>query len=1112
MMSEENEESDNQSDNGEPHVKRSRMSTSLSPEDTQNNFFYQGIICKLINILLSNEPNLDLIKPLLTKYQDSIQKYVAGRIKELDDELVGLQAQLTGLQTAIQRQLVSQEILLQQEQLKEKIDLTTKNRDLINRFYNFFTDRQTGLDAILANRQNIIETLVQLLNNVKDLFCPEDGSYTIDNACDQIGNAHDQKLLCNLFNELCETNDYILPVLNQGTSNDPFVEVAEFLNTLQQSMDVAKKKGKKSKKPPETQVSLKEHFNKMMMIYKENEVILKNELTGLLQTSNDFVDPPMKALLYFLFINFSDTPDKMWLGSVVELFYVFSDSITNFCASENGNKVRDNNYIALIRSLYYDVFCNTDLKLQQQQQQQQPFVKFMDDNLNTFTIVLTPEIDQKRGIVLIPHFIGVLVMLMTEINHDFESITIKEKKENKKAVDLKFIKEMVRFLLKEYATEALSTIAEQLTPVVDIIGKINYFFDTESNIFVYLNEENCQSMMLEIYNLKKIICVQEVPNGTKVLSRPEKIISPFPAVLAKNKNVILSADAKNTLGISINSIAKLYKLKKEEHPFLNFDAGNASNIEEQEEAGMEAAMSVNDTPTTLKELTTGNPISYNIDVCDLWGQNVFRIVMYQDNSPWMFSLVFPTNRDASTQLNRTLNTICGQLNDNLGSFADVSITKVASLYNSAYGIITKQVKNFQNTNNHGLKKALYNILVSIISLKSMGDLLTYYVTLIEGVENLKTNPNYDVKKEYIGVVSSADFSLMQLPLVKIMRLVPSQTEPQFIPYVPPCSLFASVHIKGSEYVVPLNDEERFKIVLWEYISNRYSIGSNINFDYVRYFIDYFYDIYWGKLFPDSISDKISMLGIATSFTKIDDEFCKFLKSNLTDDTDNYKKQMLNHAICECESFNKFNDSWNSGLYNQICDLLKSFYRSITPCFEDCNEKYEINNSCGLYFSNNEFYIKYLNNDPKNKNINENYYKGEIQVLEGQQSINITFDDEDTANNVDTSRIKRIFDFSKSIRPQDAKMYSLAEYGVYCVPQTNTNSASTMAQDGDDDDDLGGGNGKKFIGNKNTKTYKKKYIKNKINKTYGNKNINNKMNNTRSNKKLNKKHTNTLRKK
>jgi hypothetical protein len=189
----------------------------------------------------------------------------------------------------------------------------------------------------------------------------------------------------------------------------------------------------------------------------------------------------------------------------------------------------------------------------------------------------------------------------------------------------------------------------------------------------------------------------------------------------------------------------------------------------------------------------------------------------------------------------------------------------------------------------------------------MGDLLTYYVTLIEGVDNAdnyikRQQPSnqpttmFDFKKEIIGVVSSADFSLMQLPLVKIMIPNTTQTEPPFIPYDPPCSLFASVHIKGSEYVVPLNDEERKKIIFWEYISNRYSIGNNINFDYVRYFIDYFYDIYWGKLFPDSISDKISVLGIATSVTKIDPGFCESLKSKLTDETDNYKKQMLNHAI------------------------------------------------------------------------------------------------------------------------------------------------------------------------------------------------------------------------
>ena len=137
--------------------------------------------------------------------------------------------------------------------------------------------------------------------------------------------------------------------------------------------------------------------------------------------------------------------------------------------------------------------------------------------------------------------------------------------------------------------------------------------------------------------------------------------------------------------------------------------------------------------------------------------------------------------------------------------------------------------------------------------------------------------NTNIKKDYIGVVSSADFSLMQLPLVNVMI----QNGVATTKYVPPCSLFASVHIKGSEYVVPLNDEERKKIIFWEYLSNRLTnkptndgkvqlikptpgVGqivqelpsSNTNFDCnfnnLRYFIDCFYDKYWGKLFSKNI--------------------------------------------------------------------------------------------------------------------------------------------------------------------------------------------------------------------------------------------------------------------
>jgi hypothetical protein len=1197
---------DNTSSDASP-LKKQKSSDNTSEDNNQENFFYQeifyqGIICKLINILLSDKPNLDLLTPLLTEHQRSIQTYIDGRITELDAELIVLQAQKDGLQTATESQLVSPEIQLSQEiqlspeiqlsqeiqqqqeqlqkQLQEKIDLTTKNQFLINSLNN-------SLKAILGQYplQNIDKQLLDLLNGVKDLFCPEDGSYKIDNACVSTGDA-EQILLCSLFNELCNINYYILPVLYSfKETNDPFAEVAKILTTPKGT----KVTGKNKK-------LLVEHFNKMLSIIfsEENPDSLMRELTGLLQTSNDFVDPPMKALLYFI-----QNLSSYSILYVVELFYVFSDSINEFCTSEKVDKIKDDNYITLIHTLYYDVFCNTDLQRQQQllQQQQQLsptdqfFVKFMNDNLNTFTIELTAE-GNPRDIVLIPHFIGVLVMLMTEIKHDFESVTIKEKKENKKAVDLKFIKEMVRFLLKEYATEALSPnpFASTLISDVDIIGKINYFFSTEGeskNVFDYLNEEGCQKIMLEIYNLKKIICVQEKPGGNYyVSSKPEKIISQFPTILAKNKKVILSADAKNTLGISINSITNLYKLKTEQHPFLNFDAGNASNIEEQEEAGEEGAIPNNEKLTTLKNLTSGSQIRYNIYVRDLWGEHVFGIEMYLDTvtNKWMFRLGFLTNRG------RLLDNICNELNS-LGPFADVSITKVASLYNSAYGIITKKVPKLHNLRDLDLKKALYNILVSIISLKSMGDLLTYYVTLIEGVDNAdnyvktQTTTMFDFKKEIIGVVSSADFSLMQLPLVKIMipNTTPNTTqiEQQFIPYVPPCSLFASVHIKGSEYVVPLNDEERFKIVLWEYISNRYSISPTIQnpsinvfttssstlandkfnpgFNYLCYFIDYFYDIYWNKLNPENWANTNSNLLASLTYyftinnTKIffpqakngdeqknDEEyspseliqnidnlnFCLVMRVCLNNLQEKQKVQqeqgeqtdykllllidMVKNAVCECESYTNFKSYWDRELNNDICSLLKSFYPVITTCFVDCNEAFQLSNLCADYFSNEKFNIKYDDGE-ENINTDKNYFVGKIN---GENStitdhINITYDIDNTSVEVPIGYLKHIFYLSANIESKNAKMYSLAEYGVYCVP----NSTSTMAPaDHNDFDDLGGGNGKKFIGNKNTKTYKKKYIKNKINKTRGNKNINNKMNNTRSNKKLNKKHTNTLRKK
>jgi hypothetical protein len=852
---------------------------------------------------------------------------------------------------------------------------------------------------------------------------------------------------------------------------------------------------------------------------------------------------------------------------IVSLIYIFSNDILKFCYPDNlsdMNKHINDEYIGIIHRLYYDVFCNNKFTIENNNLRK----NFISNGLSTYTIFLYPlNKSNVKTLQLVPHFIGVLVMLMTEIKHDFNA---SRGSGGLTTAELDVIKEMVRFLLQTYISDILKNSAT--TVGYNILNKFTTFFDKKTKAFDYLSEEDCQKFILEIYNLNKIICVQEKPKGDYFISStPDKISSTFPKVFSENKTVILSADAKNTLSISINPVNSLYRLTKKDFPFLYFDAGNASNISEQTQQG-ERDITLLNTNETLKTVNT----KYEIEVFNLWNEKVFTIKMNYSipSKKWFFTLSFShvVSQTPPQSIPQSILIINSALTLKPITFENVSITNVKKIYDDVYSIIDKTMdsnrkiynsKTINNTKDNTLQKYIYSILVSTISLKSMGDLLTYYITLIESVDNLKlSNLNSEennIKKKFIGVVSSADFSLMQLPLVNIRVPSSEKNNQNFVLYEPPCSLFASVHIKNSEYVVPLNSQERKKIFFWEYISNRVTnipvnlqtitgINPSLNpefnccFNYLRYFIDYFYDLYWDKLISKKLSDHISIvinsmlhyfisINNVNSYNNwkqtksINSDLCTDLKSVLTiiekNSTLNYDYscktqliEMVSNAICECNGFYNFKKNYNDCLSNFCKNIYNKFitdsndYNCFRPCFD-----YDYSNSnsefCRQYFGNYKFNIKY----GKKGNLEYDYFSGIVTTYNNTfNNCNVLYDDDDTEQSVPLNRIKCIFDFSENIRSQDEKMYSLAEYAVYnCTVSMPSKVNSSSSSSSSISRKKRGGINLRSNENKNTKTYKKKYIKNKVTKTV-NKKIKNNMNKTRGNKKLIKKIHNTLKKK
>ena len=483
---------------------------------------------------------------------------------------------------------------------------------------------------------------------------------------------------------------------------------------------------------------------------------------------------------------------------------------------------------------------------------------------------------------------------------------------------------------------------------------------------------------------------------------------------------------------------------------------------------------------------------------------------------------------------------------------------------SRYSQRVKQVKSSTNNNN---AEVLYfqDILVGIISLKSMGDLIPYYITLIEALSNYNSL-TIPYRQECIGYVSSADFSMSQTPLI---YLTINGKQYEF-----PCSVFAGIHIYNSGYIVPLNPKEKNKLKLWNQISNYPVSQSSVIFAIISKFKndkDIIYSLYYGD--TNQLNDQLTnirmllssylaepknnelLVRYADTSSSIDElvdfylDMAQQIKDFTMSDSSTFASfsfdtmDLCGDLIQLCNRYKYFTRRNNDGLnYYQI--LLHEVCTNLTHSQDDSNfeikkddvKLYVVADGCSQKQTVVEEEEK-LPTLPQSSLI----FPQQLQYLNTQQPR--------------TPKTEKI-DYAKSIQPngkehviptlpppditfRDQPPSSPLALSSSQLEETTTNGqqykqpSSPRVEKRPLNEPEGPPNGSEeteppkqrkkrwfsFLfgdpmngGNKNTKTYKKKYIKNKINKTYDNKKIKSKMNKTRNNKKLIKKTHNTFRKK
>jgi hypothetical protein len=500
----------------------------------------------------------------------------------------------------------------------------------------------------------------------------------------------------------------------------------------------------------------------------------------------------------------------------------------------------------------------------------------------------TPETPETPGKIQVKHnLFGDLFMLRSEIPHDFKKIKNKE-----------LYKTIITLSIREYIYSNYSN-DEELIEILENILKVN------------LNEARSGISVLELIYASGIPLIKQHKSQLDIeVGQNENDSCIFPLVF-NDLDIQIVSDADSQANKFFSQIKNLYPAKEINYPFLKFDAGSAptfyshrDNIERREQLDNMSTLVESENVEEQLEIVK-EPLEIVEEPLEITVLNLFNIpyidILY-DSETQEYRIQFTDY--LKNELQGQLKNIIENLNSNdilkiinqdvAAENADdeapptqrsaASISSVTSIVNKVleyiyeninisgikiyknsqhfleiqverYKEYIEKLKKGESDYSDGLNaKFICNILLNIISIKSLGDLVPYYVTLMQimiekkklqskitSTVTTQTDPNLNsvVQKliyieNYLGVLGSGDYSLIQSALINVNLLNTYNEDAESKKYFDYSEIISCVHIKNSDITLPITETSKNIFRLMSCLTNSTNSCPEINmFDNVK---------------------------------------------------------------------------------------------------------------------------------------------------------------------------------------------------------------------------------------------------------------------------------------
>jgi hypothetical protein len=471
------------------------------------------------------------------------------------------------------------------------------------------------------------------------------------------------------------------------------------------------------------------------------------------------------------------------------------------------------------------------------------------------------------------HLFSDLFMLRSEIPHDFSG--------SDKIQNLELYQEIINMCIIEYVEHIYlrkTNFRQIKSIIVDMIYKEKPKTKTQTKIHLNnlervprpISEEICGYSILQIIQLRNIPLIKDTKGNLNFEmdeNLDDKSSALFPTIF-KNKQIINVSDSFNTANNYFSGFANFRSITFLEYPFLKFDAGTPPTFFQTREP-----MAYNKTLNNV--LIIPEQLPPIITVESLYWDYKLSIMPKKINNNFYYYFNFIPTASSTQGTNPSIQGIIDELNIYLKCylFLDVKTSDVKKLVNSILNFLFKfynksnnakektavlkqaneyfngaeynQIeitenrfliggkdtqntpKNFlenhiRNFDKNVISKLICKILLNLISIKSLGDLVTYHYVLVRQMMKEQFNSeqkviqrvqnnlyNYFLDENQInfplGSLSSADYSLIQSPLINI--IFTGNNIAVNTALYDRCEMVASVHIDSNDLVLPLGKSE-----------------------------------------------------------------------------------------------------------------------------------------------------------------------------------------------------------------------------------------------------------------------------------------------------------------